>query len=526
VVPFQESECSAALVDGLHNLLTVGALSIELTTVADETLSSLNFWRIFHSLLRGSSSAEEVVRSREALLWATDNITQLRAVCMDMELDLLQTVWEYWMAHKDAPAYKIIHEMVQKKDKNEGILEALKEYEKLKEELQRHDAQDLSQVLKEKTEEYQTDRLNFVIDRVRRIANGSVEDRKTKKKLSGTVDAVQYFMNQVQNGMIVDNMRSLGGDLKDVMKDSRDEYTRNKRENQQGTLTIRTGLDLLDQAVGGIKRKQFIGILGFAGTRKSSLARTFAYNAALQGFTSVHVTLEQSFEEERDIYLVMHSHHPKFGKAFNISKKALDEGSLTPAEEDFLFNEVAPDFEQETGTILIKQPTSTTWEEIKAEVEFQNKIRPVDMLLVDYLTLTDVSGSFDSKRAMEDNIKNAKQWAFTFGQGRGLAVVTPVQGNRDGYVRAQDHPDHRWDMNGVFMYSEFDKSLDMCIYTYLDDGIKNQDQIIIGTCKSRRTDDCAPFLAEVNRASGLVSNLHPRYSTTERQIISDVVEPL
>jgi len=478
-----------------------------ISSTESKQLSSFNFWRLFHSFLRQDSSSAEIERSRDVLNWVGNNLVHLRKICIDYELDFVNIIWRYFADHKEAPRFEIFSEIVEQKEKNEGMRQALIEYSESRSTLVAHDSLDLGQLLQEKTEEFQIQTLAVVLEKTRRIATGSVEDKKSGKILSGSRDAIQYLLGRVQNGMMVNGQQAVGGDLKEVVVESKDDYEKNKRERESGTLSIRTGIRKIDNVL-QIKRQDFVGILGFAGQRKSSLGRTITYQAAQQGFTSVHISLEQRFEEERDIYLIIHSHHPKFGRKFNISKKALDDGALTLAEEDFLFGEVQQDLiENVPGSIILKKPSETSWEAIKAEVEFQNKIRPIDMLFLDYLTLVDVSGLRDPLKAMSEVIKDAKSWALNFSEGRSIALLTPVQGNREGYDEASLPINAgRWRMSGVFQYSEFDKSLDICISTWSDEATKKLGKMTIGSVKLRRAGDIPPFWVKVEEGSGLITD--------------------
>lgn len=471
-----------------------------------EELCSQNFWRLYHSLLRGGTDAEELERSRAVLGWAADNLHQIKAVCDGYELQLIGLIWDFWVLNKEAPNAQIVTEIAQRSNKNESMMAALEEYERLLEEgtLQRHDALAVSQILADKTAEFELERLNIHLETMEVIANGSYQDPKTKKDLSGANDAIQYFLNKLNEGLIRSRRLSRGGDLKEMLIDAREDYEKIQRASEDGTLTIRTGLNKLDSVIGGMRRGEFYGILGFAGTRKSTVGRSMAYNAACQGHCVVHVSLEHSFEEERTNYLILHATDPKFESyGMNISKKSYDEGLLTDQEKEFLFGPVREDFEKNfAGKIICKQPLEPSWEAIKAMVEFQHKIYPVDVLFIDYLMLV---RAFTKNPTAEREavILDAKQWAFSFGDGRGIAILTPVQGNRDGYDEAKKN-DGKWEKSGIYMYSEFERSLDLLMYTYLDDDLRSADEIKVGTCKSRRSEDCPAYTYGICKYSGRI----------------------
>ena len=490
---------------------------------------TVNFWNLFHSLLRKNSSSEESERVKANLHWVSDNMVQIRAICMpEYELPLMQLIWNFWTAHREAPSYKMIEDIVLKQDKSEGLQDALSEYQTLKSasELGRFDAQDLYQVLRDKTDEFENWKLNAVIEATKKIANGAVEDPKTKKRLAGNKDALIYLLGQLQNGILTSQQKSVGGSLKIISSELRDDYNLAKRENLKGSLTMKTGITTIDQTIGGLKRGNFWGVLGYAGQRKSSLCRTIAYNIANQGFQVMHIPLEQSCEEERNIYAVIHSHHEKF-KRFNISISIndLEDGNLTSAQEDFLFSTVVPDLDNLPGDIIIRQPSESTWEGVKAQVELQQQIAPVDLLLIDYFTLLDTSYSKGQDRqTMNGLIKNAKSVCLNFGNKRKICLLTPVQGNRDGYNEAQKH-EGKWEMEGVYEYSEFDKSLDGCMFTFSDSDLEAQGKIKLGTCKNRRRSNIPPFLTSVSSESGLVDAGTVVSTNMLDKTLNEVIDP-
>jgi hypothetical protein len=490
--------------------------------------TELNFWRIFNSLLRHDSSAEESERGRSALMWATDNIPQIRAVCFPDERELIGLVWKYWLDHKSAPTLSILKDIIAQTDQSVTLKEALQDYQEQKPSLTVFDAGSLNQVLKEKTEAYQLNKWVVYLNNALQIANGSKQDPKTKKKLSGAHDSFNYLMGKVQDGILVQGKSSVGGNFALTGDELRDDYYAYKKAQAAGTLHIKTLIDKFDSSFGGMRAGQLWGILGFAGNRKSALARTLAYNSVLQGFNTLHIPLEQSYEEERNIYAIIHSHHPKFGEKFKLSKKALENGLLTLAEEDFLFSEVMPDLDTLPGTLIIKQPADSSWETIKAVAEIENQSLDGNLheLVIDYLTYMDTSHikGGDVKTYMNGVIKDSKAFARDFNNKKGLVLISPVQGNRDGYDRAADN-EGRWDKSGIAEFNEFERSLDGCLYTFIDENLQSLEQIKMGTCKVRREADVPVFNASISGFSGKVDNLRLK-SKSEEKSLSDCIDDL
>jgi replicative DNA helicase len=454
-----------------------------------------DFWRIFNSILRSSAEQEELDRSQKVMIWAQDNIVKLKAVCVgyDVELELLELVWKFWLAHKKAPTLNIIRDIVQQMDKAEPVIEELENYSSLREDLpSMYDPGELDQVLLEKTIAFELEKLNTYLGKTHRIANEGMVLKKDGDVVKGPREALLYLNSKLQQGILVQESKALGGSLKDTAKNMELDYLDNKHQNAVGNLIIKTGVREIDESMGGFKRGTFTGILGYAGTHKSTVGRSFVYEAVQQGFNVIHIPLEINPDEERNIYGIMHSHSTKFKTPFNLSVTAYENGLLTPEEEDYLFNVVVPDISSLPGELIIRKPNDTSWEGIRNEIELQNKIHPVDLVFIDYLALMDTSSSRDPRGYINDVIKKVKIWAMGFDDNRQVAVLTPVQGSRQGRNDAADN-DGRWSMSGVYDYSEFDRTLDTCLYTFKDPQLDTQSKIKMGTAKVRRSSPILPF---------------------------------
>lgn len=481
-----------------------------------------NFWRLFHSLVRQSDTPEELQRATDSCVWLAENTAGLRKAISVQESEILSYVISYWTKHKKAPSFDILKESIERKSTSPGIMEKLSEYSEL-EDLRTHSPEDLGQILVELNEEHDSDVLNSVLKITRAINSGSYEDPKTKKKIAGPKEAVRYLFQQVEAGSLNIAKRTVVGSVNENARDLQDIYSGFKKDRLSGTLRINTGLDGIDKHV-ALKKGDFVGVLGYAGQRKSGLCRTISYNAAMAGFNILHVSLEQTYEEELSIYGLMHAHHPKWGNRFKLSKKAFDDGDFTPEEEKFFFGEVLPDLENGKafpGQLIIRQPTEgTTWEAIKTVAEITNQTTPLHMFFIDYLTMCQTQ-SRDSKQEMEEIIKDAKQFALHFDSGRAITLLSPVQGNRDGWSRASEN-EGQWELNGIYMYPEYDKSLDTLLTVFLNDDLKAESQIVIGSAKTRRSEGVPLFKAAMNNNAGKISNLLT-YEASDTQV-DDVLE--
>ena len=481
-----------------------------------------SFDRIFHNLLRHSDAPEEGQRATDACSWLSDHLATFRKISDPTEAELIGFIYNFWSVHKKAPSLDILKESIERKSTSPILLERVTEYEDQYEDLAIHSVLDLDQILSDRVEEYETQRLSDVLKVVKQINNGSIEEPKTKRKLSGPKDAMRYLFQQVERGTLSTATRNSSGSLNENAGYIRELYEKFKSDRLAGRLRIYTHIDGIDSNI-AIKRGDFVGVLGYAGQRKSALCRSIAYGAAMDGFNVLHITLEQTYEEELIIYGIMHSHHTKWGGKYQISKKDFDDGNLSSEEEDFLFNQVIPDLETNLpGRLLIRQPIEgTTWDAVKTTAEITNQTNELDILLVDYLTLCEIRTG--KKEEMEAVIKDAKQFALHFDNGKGVVFLTPVQGNRDGWVEAGKN-DGKWEMNGVFMYSEFDKSVDTMLSVYMNDQHKVDKQIVISSAKTRRSEGVPAFKAATNNNAGLITNVKPINMAEDTRVDSVIDE--
>ena len=479
----------------------------------------MSFWRIFHNLVRQDDSIEETKRATEACIWLTENVSNLRKVCTVQQIEILTCIGTFWYNNKLAPSYAIVRETLERNSATiPGLNETIAEYEEEREELAIHSVNDLGQLLDDFEEDWRCQRLQSILSVVKAINNGSWKDPKTKKAYSGSKDAVKFFFTQAEAGLLEASGRAVSGALNDTAMEIIDLYEKIKVDKLTGRGRIQTGLPEIDNHI-SIRPGNFVGVLGYAGQRKSTVCRTMAYNAVKQGFNVLHVSLEETYDDERVIYALMHSKDPKFN-SYNVclSRKKFDDGTFSPTEEKFLYEVVLPDLEKNLpGRLLIRQPTNgTTWLNIRTIAEIINQTTPIDLFLVDYLAM--VTTSNDSKGEMEQNIKDAKQLALNFDGGRGLVFLTPIQGNRKGYEAARD-AGGVWDITGVNLYSEFDKSADIIFTNYFDQNKEGYD-MLMSTVKIRRAAPLPLITVVVDTDIGMIRSFQPTF--TEKSIFDQV----
>lgn len=481
--------------------------------MSDSTLS-ITFWTLFHSMLReDKADAQELERVTANLTWLTSELHVLARYCTNEEAEIIGLVYAHWAKTHKAPSYTVLkHHLAQ--DSKTVLEEALKDYEETRDELPRLNRDDVIATFVRKQEEFQTDRLQKVLKNAMTINSIGVDqpdptNREKKIKLKGPEAAIQYVVQRLDAGVgSVQGQTITHGTLQESTRMVEEVYRRNADPNRKAGKRILTGLQVLDSRC-HIRRGHFVGLLGYAKNGKTRLGRTMLYNAACMGSNVMHFTMEQSFEEELIRYAVIHSHHPMWGKDRGINLTSFESGTLTRDQDDFLHHEVLPDIRDGKsipGSIIIRQPTNgTSWEAIQAQIVIEDRIHPLEEVMVDYLAMCKVKGN-NRQDAMNEIIDDVKNFAMTFRNNDGLAMITPVQGNRPGWNEASKNGG-RWEPDGIYLYSGFEKALDLCLSVFEDDDLKADKKVVVSSCVHRRGENIPPTKLAVNHDCGTFHDL-------------------
>ena len=131
----------------------------------------------------------------------------------------------------------------------------------------------------------------------------------------------------------------------------------------------------------------------------------------------------------------------------------------------------------------------------------ENDKETIDLVVIDYLTMLSTPDARDDVADKTAIAKDCKRLTLTLNKGRGVCILTPIQGNRKGYTEAAEN-DGAWSTTGIFQYSELDKSFDNIFYIYFDDGLNREKKVRIGSCKTRREANIPSTMVEIDQGSG------------------------
>jgi hypothetical protein len=472
-------------------------------------LNELLYFQLIHPMLRADDTPAEEKRAQDVLIWAGQVQAKISRVVEGDKALFLGVIYDHWMKYKDPISRTRLGMAIENAPKNDKLLQLLELYDQVAPNLKKLYVHDMEAALDDRARNVEDQRVWNVMIEMKEIIQGAYELNKGKptppgqKEPHGGRDAVKHFYRQIQNGMLIMDERTVGGDLRETMPTMVDIHQRNKEEAARGQLLIRTGLPEIDQVIGGMKRGEFWGILGFAGQRKSAAARSIAYRAAMAGKKVLFIPLESTYETEMNIMGVIHANQPglKHMRSIPITKKMLDTGTLSDQHVSALKHEIIPHFQANCkGALVVKQPPRSTWADLKSIIAMENQNGPIDLIVIDYLALLKME-SRDPIGEMNEVIRDAKYLCASLNNGKGTTILTPVQGNRKGNEEAGKNAG-QWETSGIHQYSEYEKSLVGCFYIYLDDELSEMNMIKFGVCKSRDSARVPPMIFTIRKCSG------------------------
>ncbi len=495
--------------------------------MAIEALDKKPFYQIIHSMLRHSGDEAEAQRSQMVMEWVARVRETLDKVCEAAEMRLIGLIWKAWKDHKSTPTRETLESLARGETQQGALMDLLNQYDEYLPILGERTQFDMDLVLAERVADSERRKLTVFLDNTRQIVSGRVEnpdkhERKQKPEVEGVDDALHYLYKRLHTGVKVEDVRSVSGVVADNTYRLSEMYSRNQAARESGMMFIPTGIPLIDQHTGGMRRKEFNGVVGYTGQRKSAVLRTMGYHAARAGFKVIHIPLESDYAEEMVAYLVTHAHaNAPEGEQVKISRQDFEGGNLQQEQLDLLLSEVREDFNATVGrNITLYEPMgSRTWVDVRAAIERECILGPVDLVLIDYLTLlkpADTS-SRDKMSAVHEMIVDAKHLCMTANSGEGLSLFTPIQGSRKGYEDALKN-EGAWTKDGIYMYSEFERSLDSLYYVFATPDMSRMNELKFGSCKMRRAVDIPPSFVVVNPLAGVLEPAAPEKDSIAKNV--------
>jgi len=307
--------------------------------------------------------------------------------------------------------------------------------------------------------------------------------------VQGADAAVAYLFSEARgtpkgsDGKMNSNMRANKDALTNMYKE--------RKANPHQTYGALTGYGLFDSATAGIKKKQLYLHAGFGGHLKSTHMFNMMVNAATDGGWNVLLfTSEMPAPDVQQLLIAIHSANPVFnGVGRPLSSFRLLLGGLKPDEETF-YETVKDDLltNNKYGSLrVIDSAEFTSFGSIMQRTTREHMEEEVDVLWLDYLTRLPLDVKYqrmETTAARNETIAEAKRFAMSFDQGKGLPVCTPFQVNREGFKRAKTNGG-RMDKTALAQYNAAEKEADVITYIFYDEEEAATSEPKVGVLKCR-----------------------------------------
>jgi hypothetical protein len=342
-----------------------------------------------------------------------------------------------------------------------------------------------------------------------------IKEGKEERHLKGPIDAARYIMDKSHDIVTPTLGTRLSGEVTTDGEDFKAEYERIEADPLAGVGQM-SGLQQADVALSGAKRYELWIHAAFTGGLKSTFALNWMYNQAIYyRHDSIIFSLEMPYNQCRRIIYSMHSMHEKFKAiryklglqsnpdlSMGLEYQKIRDGILEPAEKEFLFQHVVPDFNNpanEYGKIHIEvgdpEKSDFTVADLRSKCEILFAKSPFATIFVDHVGLMSPrKWSSSTTERLNEVIRDLKRLAMSFNRGMGIAVVALFQINREGYKAAMKRKEKteqaRYDLTHLSYANEAERSADIVTATWTDDDLREVNRVQFQCLKSR---DQAPF---------------------------------
>jgi hypothetical protein len=400
-------------------------------------------------------------------------------------------------------------------------------------------------------EEARLIKLSNAMADVKTIVKQGLEIKEGNRKhiLKGARDAGRFLSNSLVQVMTPTFGSRLGGEVLTDSDDIMEKYE--KAENAGREVLPTTGIKIIDESIGGFRKKELYLLAGFTGHGKSKTALNWVYNQSVLDKTScVYFSLEMHYDQVRNAIYCIHSCHSKFKGirvALGIQKQnqpvyqGLDatkirKGMLSAEEKDFFFNHVLPDLKQgretgEYGAIHIEgdNPDSFdfTVEDLRAKAELLSQKEKVDLIVVDHaLLMASRHKHASTTERLNEVIRDLKRMAMNFNRGQGIPVLCLFQISREGFTHALKNQG-QYQLTHLSYANEAERSADVVIANWFDENMKQQKQIKYQCLKSRDQEGFKTFNANIVFPAGKITNADSLVLTNfSGQAVNKNIDPL
>lgn len=466
------------------------------------------YFQILHNLIRHSELGYDPDRAAETIEWVRDHAMMLLRTNSTPEHDIIVAIYAYWDRHKSLPSRNVLNELIRDKQKIQDLLDVMGEYDKYEADLEEVPALDLDLYLAQRKAEWEKRRCLRVLDIARAIAVSSMEeeDKRNRKKIiwEGPRDALRYIHKVEGIGMFLDDSDFTGGDLAGEIVPIVADSVLQAANGYGNAIQTLTPIDRA-MSIGPESTLRLIELAGYTNQRKSTLAFTLAFQAAVQGYKVCFVALEGGIENAGIRFAYLWAYHtnrelllPRLADAMKTQYATREHSDIIRGMEE----------EMREAGIRIDVRDASDWGSIKACVN-SHLNDPYDALFIDYLAHVKVPGARLSERVESINalFKEAQLLSLKYERGnkrKGLVVFTPVQvGKKSEKVAADvDAPLGKGiyplgDIGIIDWYTDAGRDADAIIGCWSGDVFRERGLVRISCVKSKQ-EDFQPFFMRVD----------------------------
>lgn len=230
------------------------------------------------------------------------------------------------------------------------------------------------------------------------------------------------------------------GDIRDETDSLLDEYAERKRARLEGrTEGILFGISELDTKI-SMQNGELILVAGYSSDGKSSLSVQAAWSACVeQGKNVLFLTTETLRPQINRKLVARHSKLPMFEIPNGLNTRDLKAGTL-PDHLEIKYAEVVEEFGSNPAyghMYVVQVPRGSSISTIEQTMYRVQRRFNIDLVVMDYLALLRSDKKRGSQREeLADIMKEAKQVATTFDDGRGVPFLSPWQVSRLAWENA------------------------------------------------------------------------------------------
>ena len=373
--------------------------------------------------------------------------------------------------------------------------------------------------LEQKADERRMRRVGEILSDASTVLTTGITRKEGRNEvmLKGPRDAIGYIIENSRDVIAPTTGQVLSG----IVNADRDQFIEEVTRAREDPLAGRgqqTGIGQIDDHLPGSKRHELWIHAAFTGGMKSTFMVNWCYNQAVglygkegqnPGESSLIFSLEMPYQQVRRILYVMHSRHPKFKDVFGNEFYGLDyqrvrDGTLDDNEMKAL-EYISTDFanpENKYGQVIVEvhdpDKSRFTVPDLRAKAEYAYSQNPFAMMVVDHVGLMHSVERYSSTtERLNEVIRDLKRLSMSFNRGMGMGTVALFQISREGFKAAEKNGG-RYNLTHLSYANEAERSADIVTATWVDDELRQKNEVKFQCLKSRDDSPFQDFVAGVH----------------------------